>query len=322
MSQQISLKQTVPDRFSGKRLDQIAAQLFSQYSRSCIQRWIKSGELLVDGKACQSKEKLVGGELLTVMATLVVENAWESNDIPLDIVYEDDEILIINKSAGLVVHPAAGHHSHTLLNALVYRYEGQAALPRAGIVHRLDKDTSGLMVVAKSLEAHTALVEQLQDKTVHREYEAVAMGTMVGGGTVDEPIGRHPTQRTKMAVVHTGKPAVTHYRVLERFRSHTHLKVMLETGRTHQIRVHMAYIQHPLVGDGVYAGRLKLPRGASPNLVDTLRAFRRQALHARRLGLIHPASGEYCEWEVPLPTDMLQLLAVLSQDTQEYEEQL
>ncbi|MBV1882902.1 MAG: 23S rRNA pseudouridine(1911/1915/1917) synthase RluD [Pseudomonadales bacterium] len=314
MSQNISLEQQVEDSLAGKRLDQIAATLFSQFSRSRLKGWIQSGELLVDGKVRKPKEKLVGGELLTISAELEVEESWEPNDIELDIVYEDEDLLVINKPAGMVVHPGAGHQQGTVLNGLVYRSDAQATLPRAGIVHRLDKETSGLMVVAKNLEAHTSLVGQLQDKSVHREYEAIVIGEMTGGGMVDQPIARHPTQRTRMAVVHSGKPAVTHYRIIERYRSHTRLSVRLETGRTHQIRVHMTHVQHPLLGDPVYGGRLKLPKGATPELIDELRAFRRQALHAKKLGLQHPRTDEYCEWEVPLPADMLHLLDVLSDD--------
>jgi len=313
-SQLISEEQRVADELSGKRLDQIAAQLFPQFSRSRLQSWIRSGELLVDGKVRKPKEKLLGGELLAVSAELEVEESWAPSDIKLDIVYEDDDILVINKPVGLVVHPAAGHRDGTVLNALVFMSESQATLPRAGIVHRLDKDTSGLMVVAKNLEAHTSLVEQLQDKTVNRQYEAIVIGEMTGGGTVTEPIGRHPTQRTRMAVVHNGKDAVTHYRILERYRCHTRVSVKLETGRTHQIRVHMTHIQHPLIGDQVYGGRLKLPKAATPELIVELRQFKRQALHAKKLGLMHPATDEYMEWEAPLPDDILHLMSVLEED--------
>ena len=314
MSQHITLEQQVEDQLSGKRLDQIAAKLFPQFSRSRLQAWIKSGELLVNGEVRKSKEKLLGGEALTISAELEVEESWEPNDIELDVIFEDDDILVINKPIGMVVHPAAGHKQGTVLNGLVHRSEVQATLPRAGIVHRLDKDTSGLMVVAKNLEAHTSLVGQLQDKSVYREYEAIVIGEMTGGGMVNEPIARHPTQRTRMAVVHSGKPAVTHYRIIERYRAHTRLSVRLETGRTHQIRVHMTHIQHPLLGDPVYGGRLKLPKGATPELIDELRVFRRQALHAKKLGLQHPRTDEYCEWEVPLPVDILHMIEVLLDD--------
>jgi len=238
----------------------------------------------------------------------------------LDIAYEDDHILVINKPAGLVVHPAAGNYTGTLLNGLLHHVPSNESIPRAGIVHRLDKDTTGLMVVAKSLEAHNALIQQLQARSVHREYQAITQGVMTGGGTVDEPMARHPQARTKMAVVSDnggksgGKDAITHYRVIERFPNHTHIRVKLETGRTHQIRVHMAHIGYSLVGDMVYGGRLKLPKGATAELHDMLRNFKRQALHAGKLGLIHPVSEEYMEWQVPPPEDFNLLLEMLKKD--------
>lgn len=315
MTQTIELAAQVPDELAGKRLDHIAAKLFADYSRSRIQSWIKSGELTVEGEIRKAKEKLVGGEAILVKAELVEDESWEPQPLNLDILYEDDALLVLNKPQGLVVHPAAGHRDNTLLNALLHHCPSLAALPRAGIVHRIDKDTTGLLVVAKSLPAHASLVEQLQAKTVYREYEAIACGVMTGGGKVDEPIGRHPTQRTKQAVHHAGKDAVTHYRVIERFRAHTHIRVQLETGRTHQIRVHMAHIGYPLLGDQVYGGRLRLPKGASQDLIDALRGFRRQALHARTLGLQHPLSGETMEWSCELPEDMQQLLHILSTDS-------
>ncbi|KZX84258.1 RNA pseudouridine synthase, partial [Alcanivorax sp. HI0011] len=235
--------------------------------------------------------------------------------IELDVVYQDDDLIVINKPTGLVVHPAAGHADGTLLNGLLHLDERLNSLPRAGIVHRLDRDTTGLMVVARSLEAHQSLVAQLQDKSLFRQYEAIAVGVMTGGGKVDAPIGRHPVDRKKQAVVkHGGKEAVTHYRVLDRYRAHTRIKVQLETGRTHQIRVHMAHRNYPLVGDPLYGGRLKQPAGASEALREALRRFPRQALHARKLGLIHPATGEYCEFEAPLPEDMQALIRVLEED--------
>lgn len=314
MTETIQLTATVPDSLAGKRFDQIASELFAEYSRSRIQSWIKSGELLVNGALRKPKEKLIGGEVLQVQAELEPDESWEPADISLDIVYEDASLIVVNKPKGLVVHPAAGHRNDTLLNALLSHCPGLATLPRAGIVHRIDKDTTGLLVIAKTLPAHASLVAQLQEKTMLREYEAVACGVMTGGGMVDEPIGRHPTQRTKQAVHHAGKEAVTHYRVIERFRAHTHLRVQLETGRTHQIRVHMAHINYPLLGDPVYGGRLRLPKGATPELIQALRAFKRQALHARTLGLQHPESGEVMEWSSDLPDDMQALLQVLRED--------
>lgn len=314
MSEKIDQQVVVPDELGSKRLDQIAVSCFPDFSRARLQEWIKSGDLLVNGEKRKPKEKLVGGEVLALQVEVEDEERWEPENIPLDIVYEDDAILVVNKPAGLVVHPAAGNYTGTLLNALLFHYPDIASVPRAGIVHRLDKDTTGLMVVAKTLAAHTDLVAQLQDKSVSREYEAVAQGVMTAGGTVDEPIGRHPVQRLKMAVVKSGKPSVTHYRVLKKFRNHTHITCKLETGRTHQIRVHMSHIRFPLVGDDLYAGRFRIPKGCTEEVEAELRDFRRQALHARRLGLIHPVTDDYMEWEAPLPADFAQLLSVLDDD--------
>ena len=317
MSEQFDQQVVVPDDLGAKRFDQIAAACFPDFSRARLQEWIKSGDLLVDGEQRKPKEKLVGGETLSL--SVVVEDAehWEAEEIPLAIVYEDDDILVINKPAGLVVHPAAGNRSGTLLNGLLFHCPDLASVPRAGIVHRLDKDTTGLMVVAKNLAAHTDLVAQLQERSVSREYEAITYGVMTAGGTVDQPIGRHATNRLKMAVTAGGKPSVTHYRVLQKYRNHTHIRCKLETGRTHQIRVHMSHIRYPLFGDETYAGRLRLPKGCGEEMIEQLRSFRRQALHARRLGLIHPATGEFMEWEAPLPDDMVSLLALLAEDAKE-----
>jgi 23S rRNA pseudouridine1911/1915/1917 synthase len=255
---------------------------------------------------------VVVGASLNLDAELEQEVQWSGEDIALDLVYEDEDIIVLDKPAGLVVHPAAGHSSGTLVNALLHYCPDLATLPRGGIVHRLDRETSGLMVVAKSLRAHSNLVKQLQERTVKREYAAVCIGAMTGGGTVDQPIGRHPRARKKMAVVATGgKTAISHYRLRERFGHHTHITVQLETGRTHQIRVHMAYLHHPLIGDPQYGGRPRIPKGAAPELVEMLRRFPRQALHARALGLTHPVSGEHCQWEVALPADIEALLACL-----------
>jgi 23S rRNA pseudouridine1911/1915/1917 synthase len=314
MTEHITKESKVADTMMGMRLDQVVAELFSEYSRSRLQAWIKSGDLTVDGKAWKTKTKVKGGELLRLVATLESETRWVAQEIPLNICYEDDDILLLNKPAGLVVHPAAGNPDGTLLNALLHYNPELAAIPRAGIVHRLDKDTSGLMVVAKTLPAHHDLVNQLQERSVNRQYEAIAVGVMTGGGTVDAPIGRHPSQRIKMAVVSGGKEAITHYRLVERFRGHTHIRVNLETGRTHQIRVHMAHIHYPLMGDGVYGGRLRHPKGASQPLLDALRGFKRQALHAGKIGLLHPATGELMEWEAEMPEDMRQIIQVLRTD--------
>jgi len=314
MTEQITIESKVADTMVGMRLDQVVAEVFSEYSRSRLQAWIKSGDLTVDGEAWKTKTKVKGGELLRLVATLESETRWAAQEIPLNICYEDDDILLLNKPAGLVVHPAVGNPDGTLLNALLHYNPELAAIPRAGIVHRLDKDTSGLMVVAKTLPAHHDLVSQLQERSVKRQYEAIAVGVMTGGRTVDAPIGRHPNQRIKMAVVNGGKEAITHYRLVERFRGHTHIRVNLETGRTHQIRVHMAHIHYPLMGDGVYGGRLRHPKGASQALLDALRGFKRQALHAGKIGLLHPATGELMEWEAEMPEDMQRIIQVLRAD--------
>lgn len=319
MSDQINQVVEVPHELGNKRLDQVAAQLFPDFSRSRLQQWIKEGLLTVDGDAWRGRDKLVGGESLALVATLQAEGDWQAEDIPLDILYEDEHIIVLNKQAGLVVHPAAGNHTGTLLNGLLHHAPSLKNIPRAGIVHRLDKDTTGLMVVAKTLQAQSHLVAQLQDRSMGREYEAVVQGVMTGGGTVEEPISRHGTQRTKMAVNPLGKEAVTHYRVLHKFPTHTYIRCKLETGRTHQIRVHMSHIAHPLVGDATYAGRTRLAKGVTPELRDALQNFPRQALHARQLGLIHPATEEYCEWQVELPDDFEQLLEVLAFDEEERE---
>ncbi|MEJ1296680.1 MAG: 23S rRNA pseudouridine(1911/1915/1917) synthase RluD [Candidatus Sedimenticola sp. (ex Thyasira tokunagai)] len=299
---------------AGKRLDQALAILFPDFSRSRLQQWIKQERVTLDGVVRRSRDKLVGGEQVELNALIEDQVECRPQAIPLDLVYEDDQILVVNKPVGLVVHPAAGHPDGTLQNALLHHDPELVQLPRAGIVHRLDKDTSGLLVVARTTGAHRSLVEQLQDRAFKREYRTIVTGVMTAGGTVDQPIGRHPTHRTRMAVVFSGKPAVTHYRVIERFKAHTYLRVQLETGRTHQIRVHLAHIRYPIVGDPVYAGRLRMPGGMTDALRSELKDFRRQALHARRLGLTHPTTGEWMEWESPLPDDMEQLLAVLKRD--------
>lgn len=322
MSDQIECQSVVSDDLVGKRLDQAVAVLFPEYSRSRLQAWIKSGELTVDGKVWRTRDKLFGGEVVKISAELELIEAHQPEDIPLDIVFEDEHILIINKPAGLVVHPAVGHRSGTLLNALLFHCPEIAQVPRAGIVHRLDMDTTGLMVVAKTIIAQTELVNQLQDRSMGREYEAVVNGVMTGGGMVDEPMGRHSKHRKKMAVVGVGKEAVTHYRLLKKFRAHTHIRLKLETGRTHQIRVHMAHINYPLLGDQLYGGRFRLPKGVSDDMQDGLRNFKRQALHAKKLELWHPDSGELVSWEVDLPADMQELLELLQTDVDENDENL
>lgn len=315
MAERIVKEAQVPFDLRGNRFDQVATELFNDYSRARIQAWIKEGVLKVDGKVTKSKEKLFGGEVISLDIVIEDQEAHQAQDIPIDIVYEDDDIIIVNKPAGMVVHPAVGNRDGTLMNAILHHAPETAHIPRAGIVHRLDKETTGLMVVAKTLAAQTDLVSQLQERSMGREYEAITIGVMTGGGVVDEPIGRHPNNRQKQAVepVH-GKDAVTHYRLVERFKNHTHIRLKLETGRTHQIRVHMAYIQYPLVGDPQYGGRLKMPKACSEELQDGLRNFRRQALHAKRLELAHPITGEWMEWEVDLPEDMQHLLEALKKD--------
>lgn len=308
------LAATVAAQHAGKRLDQVLAVLFPDYSRSRLQEWIKQGLVMVDGEVRRPRDKLLGGERVELEARLEERVDDRPQELPLDLLYEDRELLVINKPAGMVVHPAAGNPDGTMLNALLHYDSSLAALPRAGIVHRLDKDTSGVLVVARTPAAHKSLIDQLQARTIKREYRAVACGVLTAGGTVEEPIGRHPVHRIRMAVNPAGKPAVTHYRVLERFRAHSYLQVKLETGRTHQIRVHLAHIRYPLVGDPLYGGRLRIPAGASTELQETLRGFQRQALHAMALGLSHPGSGEWMEWEQEIPEDMQVLLKVLRED--------
>lgn len=314
-TEQQILRTQVPDELAGQRLDQALSQLFSEYSRSRLSQWVKQGKVLVDGAQLRPRDKLMGGEWLQLELVTEADERWQAQDIPLDIVFEDEQILVLNKPAGLVVHPAAGNPDGTLLNALLHHLPELAHIPRAGIVHRLDKDTSGIMVVAKTLTSQASLVEQLQTRSLSRQYQCVVQGGMTGGGRVDEPIGRHPVDRKRMAVVGGGKQAITHYRVMERYRAHTRVSVRLETGRTHQIRVHMAHIHYPIVGDPVYGGRLKLPAACRQELTECLQGFRRQALHAFRLGLLHPASGQSLEWQVDLPEDMQRLIRLLQEDS-------
>ena len=323
MAQQVQLTATVSESQLGQRLDQILAELFPDYSRSRIKEWILARRVTVNGMVIDKpKEKMLGGEHVAINAEIEEEQRWEAQNIALDIVYEDDDILVINKPRDLVVHPGAGNPDGTVLNALLYHYPAIANVPRAGIVHRLDKDTTGLMVVAKTVPAQTYLVEMLQLREITREYEAVAIGTMTAGGTVEEPISRHSTKRTHMAVHPMGKPAVTHYRIMEHFRAHTRLRLRLETGRTHQIRVHMSHINHPLVGDPLYGGRPRPPKGASDDFIATLRGFDRQALHATMLRLYHPITGIEMEWHAPLPQDMVDLIDALKADTHTFRDQL
>lgn len=316
MAEIIQHKDIVPESCLGKRLDQTIAEMFPQYSRSRLKEWILAGKVEVDGKVLtKAREKMYGGESISIDAQVEAEIRFEAQEIPLNIVYEDDDILVINKPADFVVHPGAGNPDGTVLNALLHHCPQLDVVPRAGIVHRLDKDTTGLMVVAKTIAAQTNLVDSLQRREITREYEAIANGLMTAGGVVDEPIGRHATKRTHMAITMSGRPSVTHYRVLEKFRLHTRLRLRLETGRTHQIRVHMAHITHPLVGDQVYGGRPRPPKNATEALRDELRNFKRQALHAAMLSLYHPITGELMTWRADPPADFVKLGDILREDT-------
>lgn len=304
----------VPPELAGQRFDQALARLFPEYSRSRLTHWIKDGHVLLDGKPARPRDAVMDGQRVALTVVAEPQTEVTAEDLPLEVVYEDAALIVVNKPAGLVVHPGAGNRAGTLQNALLHHAPELAGVPRSGLVHRLDKDTSGLLVVARSLESHTKLVAALQARKFEREYLAVVNGVMTGGGTVDAPVGRHATDRLRMSVRDDGRTAVTHYRVLQRYRAHTQVAVQLETGRTHQIRVHLAHIRYPIVGDPVYGRRLMLPPAATPALKEALQGFRRQALHARRLGLVHPLSGEKMSWEVPPPQDMQALLAALADD--------
>lgn len=314
-SKLIHLNTEIPQALAGTRLDSALAKLFPDYSRARLQHWIKTSKVLVDGKALKAKEKISAGQLIEIEAMLEAEVSWQAQAIDLNIVYEDDDLLVLNKPAGIVVHPGAGNPDHTLVNAILHHAPECELLPRAGMVHRIDKDTSGLLVIAKTLAAHTSLVQQIQEKQAKREYLALVDGLMIAGAHVDAAIGRHPTSRKKMAVrIDEGKPAITHYRIKEKFRAHTLLTVQLETGRTHQIRVHMAHIQHPIVGDQTYNKRLTIPKNASQALIDALRQFKRQALHAYRLSFTHPITAAPLSFEIAIAKDMENLIQLLRAD--------
>jgi 23S rRNA pseudouridine1911/1915/1917 synthase len=318
-----TLTALVPDTLAGRRFDAAIAELFPEYSRSRLSLWIKSGDALLDGQAVRGRDPVRGGEAVSLTVVLDVQTQAEPEDIPLDVLFEDEQVIVLNKPAGLVVHPGAGNPTGTLVNALLHLDPSLAAVPRAGIVHRLDKDTSGVMVVARTLPAHTALVAQLSARGVHRQYLAVVVGALVSGGTANAAIDRHPRDRIRMAARDEGgRDAVTHYRLRERFRAHTALECRLETGRTHQIRVHMAHLKHPIVGDPLYGGPLKLPKGATAELIEALRGFRRQALHAETLEFMHPITGEPVRCTAPVPADMLHLLKALREDAAAYAEKL
>ena len=304
----------VPEELAGLRLDQALARMFPEYSRSRLKEWLLAGAITVDGGSKRPRDAVAGGEMISFEPQSESEVRASPEPITLDVVYEDDDLLVVNKSAGLVVHPGAGNPGGTLMNGLLHHAPVLETIPRAGIIHRIDKDTTGLLLVAKTLPAHTALVRQLADRDISRNYLAICNGVLTGGGTIDQPIGRHPGDRKRMSVQKNGKPAVTHYTVLERFRAFTYIRVTLETGRTHQIRVHFAWRRHALVGDQTYGGRLALPAGASEPLIESLRRFKRQALHATRLAFEHPTSGEAMELEVPPPADFEEVLAVMRED--------
>ncbi|WP_118788877.1 23S rRNA pseudouridine(1911/1915/1917) synthase RluD [Haemophilus haemolyticus] len=320
---QITLSAEVQPEQMGQRLDQTLAELFPEYSRSRLKTWIEADLVKLNERITNiPREKVLGGEKIEITVEVEDETHFEPENIPLNIVYEDDDIIVINKPKDLVVHPGAGNPNGTVLNALLYHYPPIAEVPRAGIVHRLDKDTTGLMVVAKTIPAQTKLVRDLQKRKITREYEAVASGIMTKGGTVDQPMARHATKRTLMAVHPMGKPAVTHYRIMENYRNYTRLRLRLETGRTHQIRVHMAHIAHPLLGDQTYGGRPRPPKNASEDFMEVLRNFKRQALHAVMLRLAHPITGEMMEWYAPLPDDFVELLNALKADYLEHQDEL
>ena len=307
-----TLKIIIPERMTGLRLDVALSEMLPDYSRSKIIAWIKSGEALINQKPFKPKDKVNGSEIVELTISQKQNNDWVGEDIPLNIVFEDEDIIVLNKAVGLVTHPGAGNWSGTLANALLHYEPKLATLDRAGIVHRLDKNTSGLMVVAKNEKSQKYLVEQLQTHSVTREYSAIVYGHMIAGGTIDEAIGRDTKDRVKQAVSSNGKEAVTHYRVIDRYQNHTHVKAILETGRTHQIRVHLSHIGYPLIGDPMYGGKVRFPKKADAVLKEALVSFKRQALHARKLTLIHPISGELMSWKAPLPEDMLALLDVLN----------
>ena len=305
------IKIILPVRFGGKRIDSALAEMMPNISRSKITSTIKAGDALLNGYTFKPKDKVSGDELIYFNLKHKQNNQWAAENIPLDILYEDEDILIINKPFGLVTHPGAGNWEGTLANALLHYNADLSRLDRAGIVHRLDKNTSGLMVVAKNPKSQKYLVEQFQTHSVEREYSAIIYGNMISGGTVDDPIGRDSKDRIKQAVRANGKDAVTHYRVINRYANHTHVKASLETGRTHQIRVHLSFIGHPLIGDPLYGGRLRFPKKASEEIKEALKAFQRQALHSKKLTLKHPTTGNIMSWKIELPDDMSMLLDVL-----------
>jgi 23S rRNA pseudouridine1911/1915/1917 synthase len=305
----------VPEELAGLRLDQALARMFPEYSRSRLKEWLLDGAITLNGGHPRPRDAVSGGEIVCLQPRAEVNVRAAPEPMTLSIRFEDDDLLIVDKAAGLVVHPGAGNPAGTLMNGLLHHAPALENVPRAGIIHRIDKNTSGLLLVAKNVTTHTALVRLLAAREISRSYLAICAGVLTGGGTIEAPIARHPVDRKRMSVQPNGKPAVTHYTVIERFRAFTYIKVRLETGRTHQIRVHFAHRRHALLGDPVYGGRLALPAGASDALVTLLRSFRRQALHAARLAFVHPVSGDRIVVETPLPEDFETLLAALRDDS-------
>jgi len=305
------MKIIIPDRLIGSRLDAAISEMLPELSRNKITSWIKSGEILIDSNPFKPKEKVLGGEIIEMNVSPEENTNWIAEDIKLDIVYEDDEILVLNKPPGIVTHPGAGNTHGTLANGILFARPELNQIDRAGIVHRLDKDTSGLMVVAKTDSAKLSLIKQLESRSVSREYTAIVYSSMVTGGVVDAPIGRDSVNRQKQAVIKSGKPAITHFRIIEKFKNFTLIKAILETGRTHQIRVHMSHIGHPLLGDFTYGGKVKFPKGANEELKVAIKEFSRQALHAKKLSIKHPIDNKELSWKSKLPEDLENMINIL-----------
>ncbi len=317
MNEHIRINTIIPNEMSGKRLDQALASLLPEHSRARLQSWIRNGYVLIDKKLMRPRDKIQGGEQVEIQAEIEAQISASPENIPLEIIFEDEHLTIVNKPAGLIVHPGAGNPRHTLMNALLHHDQKLKQVPRAGIVHRLDKDTSGLLVIARTPQSHTSLVKQLQTRGMRREYVTIVSGIIIAGGTIDQPIGRHPKNRTRMAVVKNGREATTHYRIIKKYRHHTQLQVNLETGRTHQIRVHMTWLHYPIIGDPVYGNKKQLVKGMGTSLADIITSFPRQALHAHVIQLRHPQSDRLMNWEAPIPEDMIELIDVLELDAKQ-----